>query len=257
MSQQPFVPKSPLHQFGYIHDFHGALFELSQMATPENWDYQRTPTGKAIILINYINHTFAKIQKENKIEFIKDMCVYNTGLVTENQEELFGYYEKNKKQDSNKQWYFKGWRKSSDNILMNFPKLPELPNYIEEAADLIYDTKIDLRVNIDHIISDNVERFPKSLSANGDYQLGRLLAGTIEDAKSRVKRNYKTAIPQYFKGNIQLLLPLCLTSKSKADLALAVGKENGVYRASTCLTLDMAMNNARLIAKPDDEWLRP
>ncbi len=47
-----------------------------------------------------------------------------------------------------------------------------------------------------------------------------------------------------------------LTSKASADLALVIEKENGVYRASTCLTLDMAINNARLIAKPDDEWLK-
>jgi hypothetical protein len=53
-----------------------------------------------------------------------------------------------------------------------------------------------------------------------------------------------------------LLLPLCLNTKAKADLALVIEKENGVYRASTCLTLDMAINNARLIAKPDDEWLK-
>jgi hypothetical protein len=36
-----------------------------------------------------------------------------------------------------------------------------------------------------------------------------------------------------------------------------VERENDVYRANTCLTLDMAINNARLIAKPDDEWSRP
>lgn len=47
-----------------------------------------------------------------------------------------------------------------------------------------------------------------------------------------------------------------MTSKASADLALVIEKEHGVYRASTCLTLDMAINNARLIAKPDDEWLK-
>ena len=38
---------------------------------------------------------------------------------------------------------------------------------------------------------------------------------------------------------------------------LAIFKENGFYSGRTCLTLDMAINNARLIAKPDDEWLKP
>jgi hypothetical protein len=89
-----------------------------------------------------------------------------------------------------------------------------------------------------------------------NYLLSNLLSGTIEDAKRRVRRNYKTAIPQYYKGKLQLLLPLCLQDKAKADLALVIEKDSGIYRASTCLTLDMAINNARLIAKPDDEWLK-
>lgn len=89
------------------------------------------------------------------------------------------------------------------------------------------------------------------------HMIKNLLNGTIDDAKKRLKRNYKTAIPQYYNGNIQLLLPICLMSKSKADLALVIENCDGNYRASTCLTLDMAINNARLIAKPDDEWLKP
>ncbi|HII1671176.1 TPA: DUF3825 domain-containing protein [Salmonella enterica] len=32
---------------------------------------------------------------------------------------------------------------------------------------------------------------------------------------------------------------------------------NDFYRASTCLTLDMSYNNARLLARPDRDWLVP
>ena len=105
-------------------------------------------------------------------------------------------------------------------------------------------------------IEDNIDRFPFAFQKMDRYQLSVLLEGTINDAKRRIRRNYKTAVPQYYKGKLQLLLPLCLTSKASADLALVVEKENNIYRASTCLTLDMAINNARLIAKPDDEWLK-
>lgn len=88
-----------------------------------------------------------------------------------------------------------------------------------------------------------------------------ILQGSIESAvnaaKRRVKRNYKTAIPQYNRGRVQLLLPLCITSRDKADLALVVSRENQVYRGETVLTLDMAYNNARLLARPDREWLDP
>jgi len=82
--------------------------------------------------------------------------------------------------------------------------------------------------------------------------------------KKRVYRNYKTAVPQFYRdkggaGCMQLLLPLCLEDPGKADLALAIEKNEAgnAYRGSTVLTLDMAYNNARLLARPDTEWLQP
>jgi hypothetical protein len=222
----------------------------------EEWDYRSAPKGNFPILFNYVHHTFNKLLDEKKIECEKECCVFNSGLVTDNQEEIYGYFQKNKRQTSSLEWYFIGWRKKSDRDLMKFYKLPDVADYFENPADLIYDNRMDLRINVDHIISDNKSRFPSPINTMDNYQLGNLLQGTVEDAKRRVKRNYKTAIPQYYKGKLQLLLPLCLLSKSTADLALVVERENGSYRASTILTLDMALNNARLIAKPDDEWLK-
>ncbi|MCH8930901.1 MAG: DUF3825 domain-containing protein [Proteobacteria bacterium] len=32
---------------------------------------------------------------------------------------------------------------------------------------------------------------------------------------------------------------------------------DGFYCAATCLTLDMAYNNARQLARPDSDWLEP
>ena len=52
-------------------------------------------------------------------------------------------------------------------------------------------------------------------------------------------RRYKTAIPQYNHGEIQLLLPLCLDDPKVADLALVVGKEGAAYKGCTVLSLDM------------------
>ena len=58
-------------------------------------------------------------------------------------------------------------------------------------------------------------------------------------------------------GKIQLLIPICLTSENAPDLALVVSKNNNTYLGHTCLTLEMAYNNARPIARPDSIWLRP
>lgn len=245
-----------LFDYAWFNDFDNSIEELRKLAMNEDWDYKLKPTGKLSILRNYVQHTFSKIKEENKIEVYNDYCIFNTGLVTENQEEIYGLFQKNKKPSATIPWYFQGWRKTSDRDLVKFSQLPDIANYFSDSSDLIYNSKLELRINIDHIIQDNKLRFPAPFDTMDNYQLGNTLQGTIADAKKRIRRNYKTAIPQYFKGKLQLLLPLCLMTKAKADLALVIEKENDTYRASTCLTLDMAINNARLIAKPDDEWLK-
>ena len=92
-----------------------------------------------------------------------------------------------------------------------------------------------------------------------DHTLQYLITGCISDTKEKLKRNYKLAVPQYFitGGTIQLLIPLCLSTVDSADLAIVVEDYGNMYRASTCLTLDMAINNARLLARPDRDWLNP
>lgn len=83
-----------------------------------------------------------------------------------------------------------------------------------------------------------------------------LLSGAaLEYARIRIKENYKAAVPQYFRGAIQFLIPISLGDPAIVDLSLAVGREGDIYTGHTCLTLDMAYNNARLIAKPESDWL--
>lgn len=60
---------------------------------------------------------------------------------------------------------------------------------------------------------------------------------------------------QFYDGRIQLLLPLCLTG-DKPELALTIQREDGFYAARTCLTLNMAYNNARLICRPETSWIK-
>lgn len=67
--------------------------------------------------------------------------------------------------------------------------------------------------------------------------------------------NYKIAVPQYYHETIQLLLPLCLADSNNPDLALVVTKMGSYYQGHTCLTLQMAYNNARILAKPESNWL--
>lgn len=132
-----------------------------------------------------------------------------------------------------------------------------MAHYFDDPSCLVLDTRLELRTNIEHIIAENRERFPDRYRGMPDYQLQTFVRGAIENAKERVRRNYKAAVPQFYRGRVQLLLPLCLETPERADMALVVERFEGFYRASTCLTLDMAYNNARQLARPDRDWLQP
>ena len=53
-----------------------------------------------------------------------------------------------------------------------------------------------------------------------------------------------------------LFLPLCLVEDNKVDVALVVEKKSsGRYQGSTIYRLDWAYKCARLICRPDSDWL--
>lgn len=265
-------PRLPLFRFanvGTIDAFEDQLKALAGLAQRENWNYRKPVQeqdefrSSFPILRSYLMYTFARLKEENKIALAerdgRRYACFNTGLVTPNQEEIFAYFDSNPAVSRDGcDWKLAGFRVSSDrDLLQTFANLPELANYFDDPSMLLYDRRRQLHVDIDHIIEDNASRLPESLR-NNPYLAHQVLEGAREVSRKRVYRNYKTAIPQFYRGEIQLLLPLCLEKRHEADVALVVSLmgENH-YRGDTILTLDQAYNNARLITKPDDEWLNP
>jgi len=248
-----------LFSFAFMSDLESRLDNLEVLAEAEIWDYQDSSTTyHKPILYNYLKYTYRRLAEEKKIELSEDgQCVvFNTGLVTANQEPIFGFFTRNLIPDM-QPWFLQRWIRRGEHELVRFQKLPEMAHYLSSPSSLIFDTAKELRANIEHIIADNKSRFPTPYDTMDEYALQTFLKGAIDNARERVKRNYKTAIPQYYRGRIQLLLPLCIGSAARADLALVVEDHDSFYRASTCLTLDMAYNNARQLAKPDRDWLKP
>lgn len=258
-----------LFEYSYAPNFEGHLEELAAMAEVEHWGYGSTTNGSSLSsLFSYIDHTFRRLEEESKVAATEDASAFNTGLVTPNQEEIFGYFEKNTGYDPAagrpQKWYFVAFIRESDRAMSQFSKLPEMAHYFENPADLLYDARLDLRKNVDHILDDNADRFPIWFRGTlTRHQQIIILEGAIDHAIQRVRRNYKTAVPQFYRpkgvhqGRLQLLLPISLKEPTTPDLALAVERRGDVYVASTCLTLDMAYKNARLIARPDSDWLKP
>ncbi|AEM70797.1 MAG: DUF3825 domain-containing protein [Allomuricauda sp.] len=265
--------RSSLEKFAEFDNFYESLSQLKVVAQEEDWDYIKNRTGYDPVLYSYINHTFNRIESQDKLvlgksSVGKEYAIFNTGLATKFQDDVYAYFQKLDVIDSDRKWKIKEpqyrfleFNTDQSHFRKYLPKSPEIATYFSEAeiTELIYDYSLnggEIIIDREHIISRR-SRFPSEIRELNDEKFLDTIKKGIELALRRIKRNYKTAIPHYYDGKIQFLMPLCLVSKSEADLALVVNKEEYVYKAHTVLTLDQAYNNARLLAKPDREWLNP
>ena len=182
------------------------------------------------------------------------------------------------------------------NLVRNFTPLPSPAHYFDSPTDLLYDArKGSPELDWEHVVIERIDRFPpafledncpagfelrdvRGLSWQDRRQYRESLGQAIQDDKKtyrrimnrvrdavqlsikRVSWNFKTAVPQYYPRvqQLQLLLPLCLVSDECVDLALAVEiTPAGGYLGHTTLPLDWAYRNARLVCRPDSDWLEP
>lgn len=261
---------SDIFEFAWMPpSFDAKLEELATKAQPERWDdSDYVGNLKYPILANYVKYTFRRVADEAKVAFATDendklVAAFNTGLFTPHFEPIFGTFEANTNAEK-QPWVLKDWSTPADFRMRPFASTDVRPaRYFDETSELIYDPDLELAADLEHILDENVERFPAEL--RGSPQLRRnALGGAIREAGKRAQMNWKTAIPQYYfgysgkgHGYIQLLLPLCIMQPDRADLALVVDKIHSEkrYRAHTVLTLSMAYKNARLIARPYSDWL--
>ncbi|GGS25733.1 hypothetical protein Snoj_04190 [Streptomyces nojiriensis] len=241
------------------------LFRLSQLA-PEPWEYTNSETDEALpILSRYVDFTFRRIKEQNRIACSPDgnWACFHTGLLTPLYRPIYGLFQKSQK--GKEPWYLKRFTTDEDSDLKHFAELPKRATYFENPADLIYDTSFRL-VLTDHSLIDRAHRFPPSFQGVGEEieaKRWRAFNEAAKHAEFRVEQSYKTAVPQYYwpgpgkPGVLQLLLPICMETSTQADFALPIQRDGQTYRAYTVLELDWAYGNARLIAKPDSEWLQP
>ena len=240
----------------------------------EKWT-SATGVGDYNILRNYLAYTFEKLWDEREevqgseksqliYEDTKQAC-FNTGLLDKHWQPVFYYCIPNNRPDLQK-WKFSGFfndytlGKCSTMLSQAIMELKR-PNYFDDPAKLVFDVKLDIIPQWKHILEDheNFQRIPEQIRLMGEDHCRKLLEGAIKETTKRIEANYKTAVPQWYKGKIQLLAPLYLTNPNVPDLALvlSLSEDGSCYYGHTCLTIDMAYNNARLIAKPESFWLQP
>lgn len=144
---------------------------LVDLADPEDWG----PNNR--ILKNYLSFSFSRavFLTERDVDqtapsnpplvFDDDRCLFNTGLYTRRYETIYGLFEPNTKPDASQRWFLKGFFKESDPMLVSFEHLPCRVRFAEDPSELVFDYRLPIRSNIDHILGDeeNLTRIPASL----------------------------------------------------------------------------------------------
>lgn len=245
-----------IYDYMYWGDYNAQIQALAEKALPEKWSFEGKNDNS--ILKNYLKYTFNKLQDENKVIETDTYCVFNTGLFSHYYVPIYIYGElnKNESEDSPK-WFFKGFKDKYElgnmDIENNFP---ERADYFSDPNRLVFNWHYDVNINYKHILDDlnTSQRLPDSIK-NSDMPL-ETLKGVIDTAIQKVTANYKLAVPHYYQNKIQLLVPLCFGKDKNPSVALVLNlMKNGYYQATTCLSMEMAYMDARLIAKPESNWL--
>lgn len=270
--EQPFSDVFALFRFdakkGETWETPFATLTEPNMAKSEEWNFRRVDFQRAgqsyPILTGYLNYTFLRLQEQGRIAYSADgtSACFNTGLQTLYEKDIYATFYRTKYSKERKQpdWTFNEFYDSYSEKLTEFRPLPLIATYITDASDLVFDTTFGVDINCLHIYEQNQDRLPAVLLGNRSLAISAL-EGATKLLKERVLRNYKIAIPHWFESHIQLLLPLKLDDNNPdtADLALVADKDKAgrLYRIRTALSMDMAYLDARLITRPDREWLNP
>lgn len=255
-AQRAVHPGKQLENFAFLGSWSSFLTELAEKAVDEEWDFQNSPKKNYHILIQYIKYTFCRLLKEKKvcISMDKQFASFNTGLVDKHYDDIYACFVPNDS-GSDTPWKFAGFCTAASGglgklVVNYFNPLPQPPRYFNRNEDLFFDLDKQLHPDFNHIIIDNIRRFPvawlkeqfydnaegtavferlesaadrdtylecyeslKGIIADNSRLFMRIknrLTEAIELAKKRVRWNYKTAIPSYFPKRDTMSLMLPL-----------------------------------------------
>lgn len=259
-----------LFSFAFVPSWYCQLDELAELAIPEPWRFRdpvyAVKNSYTPILERYIHAIFKKQSidynsepdPEKAAKYIhveNEFACFHTGLYTRRYKAIYAYFERNKRQPSIRDWYLKGFADEVSPRLKYVSPLPQKPSYDMTQYGVNFNPEWPIRVNVDHILGDeeNVTRLPAEIREAQNLPL--LLETAVELARRKAVVEPSIVVPQGYQGKVQYLLPICLTNMDKPDLAMTLTIMDGYYLGNTCLTLEMAYLNARLLARPVTPWL--
>jgi len=254
-----------LKRFAFLGDrssFDKKLNYLTQLAEPENWFFTNQSGEQLSVIFYYVVHTFDRCFYQEKIEILPDetMACFNTGLMTQQGEEIFGMFTKsnthNPTNPSSNYWYLSEFLKESDRkFIRTGLNKPQMATYFTNYNELYFDPTKEISLSFDHIYDDNYDRLPRDFKLLEKNVAIQVFKGFLEHTIKRIKRNNRIPVPQFYREKVMFLIPV---QTFQNDLiVIALEKVEGKYIANTILTIEMAYNCARLLNKPESNWLLP
>lgn len=245
---------------GSNESFNSKLRYLTTIADDEKW-YYNLENGKIFsVIFYYVIHTFDRVYSQNKliINNEKDKCLFNTGLISNQGDEIFGLFEKSTYYDetdpSSNYWHFKKFIKENEREFISLSmKKPKIADYFSDYNELYFDPNIDISLNFDHFYDDNYDRLPTELQTLDKDIARQVFDGFLNHTIKKIKRNNRIPVPQFYREKIMFLIPVKVFGTK--NVIIAVEKIGDTYVANTVLTMEMAYNCARLLTKPESNWL--
>ena len=280
---------SRLHRDVALASIEEALPRLCELAEPEDWG------GDSLGgLRYYLKSVYHRLKDDEKVDesgrwpsfcCVGDVVVFCTGLFTRRGGHFIYAKLSDKKDGRFQKLEWLSHVTSPDGHRLLNPELegldetgkvnhglPYPPNWIREPERLLFDYHYgsresgDIDFNFSHIYQNLksrgenpvafIARYPKRTSSFDD-EIRRRFGMT----RKLLQKNFKIAIPMFYRGKIQLLVPLYLEENpKKVSVALVVTlnqdpKRRCHYYCPTCLSLDMARRDARVITRMSDTWL--
>jgi hypothetical protein len=234
------------------------LEEVAAMAITERWTYQDYPSRQPHpILKCFLEHTQARLKLQDRIIRTDGHALFNTGLINKFFKEIYVVTEIDP-EVPNRLVNPRPVLENDRVILDTFRnKKPEMVTFFSRITDVIFDPELEINTDDSHIVEENFDRIPEVYRQMRKSQIFALFQAAVQFARVMAARNYKLIVPHVYRGKIQFLMPIYLSGEfaGPPDLALVLEKIGDCYRGNTILTLDMAYQNARLIARPEASWL--
>lgn len=225
-------------------------------------------------LRNYLGYTFKRLLDLEAHDpgryFVTskdgDWIAFNTGLQNIHGADLLAIFERYRQREGlpareAPDWVFKGCYPPNDRMYRDRfgTNVSDIAWYSVDSRDFVFDIQYRLeRDGFDHLFERAKER--AGLPQATDEAIRNYLRGALELLPPKIRRNYKVAIPVWYveERRMQLLLPFY--SANAADVScFLVDRDDTTqtYRVKTIFDLDQAYFSARLITRPDKEWLNP